>query len=127
MLTSTGHVARILRANSRRNNPHSNPECYLVTLADERAAVYLCAALIHFQRSVSMRFLAFVLAILALVIMALAEGKVNQQAVDATYRAYPILLHGIFVLLAVFFLAGDCITWIDCLTGFAWGGSAPRF
>jgi hypothetical protein len=64
--------------------------------------------------------LSFVLAILALVIMGLAEGKVNQQAVDATYRAYRILIHGIFVMLVVFFLAGDRIIWINCLTGFAW-------
>jgi hypothetical protein len=64
--------------------------------------------------------LAFVLAILAFVIMGLAQGKVNQRAVDASYRTYRILLHGIFVLLAVFFLAGDRIVWINCLTGFAW-------
>jgi hypothetical protein len=64
--------------------------------------------------------LAFVLAILALVIMALAEGKMNKQAVDATYRAYRILIHGIFVTLVVFFLAGEHIIWINCLTGFAW-------
>jgi hypothetical protein len=64
--------------------------------------------------------LAFVLAVLALSIMALAEGKVNQQAVDATYRAYRILTHGIFVMLVMFFLAGDRIIWSNCLTGFAW-------
>jgi len=64
--------------------------------------------------------LSFVLAILAFAIMVLAEGKVNQQAVDATYRAYRILIHGIFVMLVVFFLAGDRIVWINCLTGFAW-------
>ena len=33
--------------------------------------------------------LAFVLTLLALLMMALAEGKVNKQAVDASYRAYP--------------------------------------
>ncbi len=64
--------------------------------------------------------LSFVLAILAFTIMVLAEGKVNQQAVDATYHAYRILIHGIFVLLVVFFLTGDRIIWINCLTGFAW-------
>jgi hypothetical protein len=64
--------------------------------------------------------LAFVLAVLAFVIMALAEGKVSQQAVDATYRAYRILIHGIIVMLVVFFLAGDRIVWINCLTGLAW-------
>lgn len=46
--------------------------------------------------------------------------KVNRQADDATYRAYRILTHGIFVALVVFFLAGERITWINCLTGFAW-------
>ncbi len=64
--------------------------------------------------------LAFVLVILAFVIMGIAEGKVNQQVIDATYRAYRILIHGILVLLVVFFLAGERITWIYCLTGFAW-------
>ena len=64
--------------------------------------------------------LSVVLAILAFAIMVLAEGKVNQQAVDATYRAYRILIHGIFVMLVVFFLTGDRIIWINCLTGFAW-------
>jgi hypothetical protein len=29
-----------------------------------------------------------------------------------------ILSHGIFVMLVVFFLAGERITWINCLTGF---------
>ena len=64
--------------------------------------------------------LAFVLAILAFAIMGITEGKVNQQAHDATYRAYRILLHGIFVLLVAFFLAGNGIIGINCLTGFAW-------
>jgi len=45
------------------------------------------------------------------------EGKVNQQARHATYRAYRILIRGIFILLAVFFLAGDRVIWINCLTG----------
>jgi hypothetical protein len=39
---------------------------------------------------------------------------------DATYRAYRVLIHGIFVVLVVFFLAGDQITWTNCLTGFGW-------
>jgi hypothetical protein len=64
--------------------------------------------------------IAFVLAILALVIMALAHGKVDKQAEEASYRAYRILIHGIFALLVVFFLFGDRIVWSNCLTGFAW-------
>jgi hypothetical protein len=64
--------------------------------------------------------LAFVLAILAFGVMVVAQGKVDRQAVDASYRAYRILNHGIFVMLMVFFLFGDRIVWINCLTGFAW-------
>ena len=64
--------------------------------------------------------LAFVLAILAIVIMALVGGKVDRQAEDASYRAYRVLIHGILAMLVVFFLFGDRIVWINCLTGFAW-------
>ncbi len=64
--------------------------------------------------------LAFVLATLALGVMAVARGRVTKEVVDATYRAYRILNHGIFVMLVVFFLAGDRITWANCLSGLAW-------
>ncbi len=64
--------------------------------------------------------IAFVLAILVLVIMALAQGKVNKQAEGTSYRAYRVLTHGIFAMIVVFFLFGDRIIWINCLTGFAW-------
>jgi hypothetical protein len=64
--------------------------------------------------------LAFVLAAMVFAVMVAAQGKGSRQADDATYRAYRILIHGIFVMLVVFFLAGERITWINCLTGFAW-------
>jgi hypothetical protein len=64
--------------------------------------------------------LAFLLAILALVVLAFADGKVDNRAADASYRAYRILIHGILAMIVVFFLFGDRITWINCLTGFAW-------
>lgn len=64
--------------------------------------------------------LAFVLAAMVFAVMVAAHGKITSQANDATYRAYRILTHGIFVMLVVFFLAGDRITWINCLTGFGW-------
>lgn len=64
--------------------------------------------------------LAFLVIVLALVIWGLAQGKVSQRATDATYRAYRILIHGILVLCIGFFLFGDRIVWINCLTGFAW-------
>jgi len=64
--------------------------------------------------------LAFVLAARAFQLMVAAHGKISRQAEDATYRAYRILTHGIFVMLVVFFLAGERITWINCLTGLGW-------
>jgi len=64
--------------------------------------------------------LAFVLAIMALVIIAVAQGKVNRPAEEASYRLYRILTHGILALLVAFFVFGDRIAWINCLTGFAW-------
>ena len=64
--------------------------------------------------------LAFLQAILAFVIYGLAQGKVTGEVEQTTYRAYRILLHGIFVLLLVFFLFGDRIIWINGLTGVAW-------
>src|SRR5262245_4117051 len=64
--------------------------------------------------------IAFGLAILAFVIQALAGGRMNKQAEDASYRTYRILTHGILALLVVFFLFGERIIWINCLPGFAW-------
>jgi hypothetical protein len=64
--------------------------------------------------------IAFVLAILTFAIVGFAQGKVNKHAEEASYRAYRILTHGILVLIVVFFLFGDRIIWINCLTGFAW-------
>ena len=64
--------------------------------------------------------IAFILALLAIVVLALAQGQVTRQAEDASYRAYRVLLHGIFAMLVVFFLFGDRIVWVNCLTGFAW-------
>ena len=53
-------------------------------------------------------------------VMGAARGKISRQADEATYRAYRVLTHGIFVMLVVFFLAGERITWSNCLTGFGW-------
>src|SRR5262249_44446550 len=64
--------------------------------------------------------IAFVLAILAFVIQALARGTMNRQAEDASYRVYRIVTHGILAMLVVFFLFGERISWINCLPGFAW-------
>jgi len=64
--------------------------------------------------------LAFILAILAIGVSARVGRSITSEAEAATYRAYRLLPHGILVLLVVFFLAGDRISWINCLTGFAW-------
>ncbi len=64
--------------------------------------------------------LAFILALLAFIMTALAQGKINKQAEDASYQAYRMLHHGIFVMIVVFFLFGDRIIWINGLPGIAW-------
>ena len=64
--------------------------------------------------------LAFVLAIMAIVMSALVGRSIPKEAEEATYRAYRSLTHGILVMVVVFFLFGDRITWIYCLTGLAW-------
>jgi hypothetical protein len=64
--------------------------------------------------------IAFVLVVLAIVLIALTQGKVSEQAEDAGYGAYRVLTHGILGMIVVFLLFGDRITWINCLPGFAW-------
>jgi len=64
--------------------------------------------------------IAFVLGILAFVVYGLGHSKVNKQTDELSYRAYRILIHGIFAILLVFFLFGDWIVWSACLTGIAW-------
>jgi hypothetical protein len=64
--------------------------------------------------------LAFVLAVLVLVVQATARDRVNTEVKRITYRVYRVLINGILILLATFFLAGDRIIWPQCLTGFAW-------
>jgi VIT1/CCC1 family predicted Fe2+/Mn2+ transporter len=64
--------------------------------------------------------IAFVLAALALAVLGLGQGKVNKPAEEHSYRAYRLLLHGIFVMLVVFVFFGDRIVWSNCLTGLAW-------
>ena len=64
--------------------------------------------------------IAFVLAIIAIVILAIANGRVNKLAEDSSYRAYRVLTHGILAIIVIFFLLGDQITWSNCLTGLAW-------
>src|SRR5215475_2856979 len=53
----------------------------------------------------------FILVILVFILQALARKRINQQAAQATYRAYRILLHAIFLMLLIFFLAGERIKW----------------
>ncbi|HKW62557.1 MAG TPA: hypothetical protein VJN89_08440 [Candidatus Acidoferrum sp.] len=64
--------------------------------------------------------IAFFLAALVLLVMALASSKFSKPVEDATYRAYRVLIHGLWVMLVVFFLWGDRIAWKYCLVGLAW-------
>jgi len=66
--------------------------------------------------------IAFFLAALAMVIMGLAGSKFSKDVQETTYRAYRVLIHGIWVMLVVFFLWGDHIAWKYCLIGLAWRG-----
>lgn len=90
------------------------------------SAFPVVAAFVHDTRSwpkwwgVADVGLAFILAVLVLVVCAVARGRVSQQAEEMSYRAYRFLTHGIFVMMVVFFLAGDRIIWSQCLTGLAW-------
>jgi hypothetical protein len=63
---------------------------------------------------------ALCLGLLALAVLAAAKGRVTEQAREATYCAYRVLIHGIFAAMVAFVLAGDRIVWGNCLTGFAW-------
>jgi len=63
---------------------------------------------------------AFLLAAMTIAVMAAAQGRISKQADEDAYRAYRVLIHGIFVMLVVFFLAGERITWISCLVGLGW-------
>src|SRR5262249_46535009 len=63
---------------------------------------------------------AFCLALLALAVLGIAQGRVTEAAEWASYRAYRVLIHALFAVLLVFFLAGDRIVWGNCLPGFAW-------
>jgi hypothetical protein len=64
--------------------------------------------------------IAFVLAMLVFAVLGFAQGKVDRQAEEASYRAYRVLIHGIFAMLVLFFVLGDRIVWGNCVTGFAW-------
>jgi hypothetical protein len=64
--------------------------------------------------------LAFVLAVLAIAVFAVTGNRVTKDVETATYRAYRILIHGIFVLLVVFVFFGDRIVWINGLSGLGW-------
>jgi hypothetical protein len=64
--------------------------------------------------------IAFLVAMLAFAVIGLARQKVGKQAEDESYRVYRILIHGIILMLGVFFLLGDRIVWSNCLTGIAW-------
>ena len=64
--------------------------------------------------------LAFLLAVLAMAVLGVAQDKVTLGVAEASYRVYRVMLHGILGMCVAFFALGDRIIWINCLTGFAW-------
>jgi hypothetical protein len=64
--------------------------------------------------------IAFLLAISAFAIQALARGNADREAEQATYRIYRIVTHAIMALAVLVIFGGDRISWAHCATGFAW-------
>ena len=48
------------------------------------------------------------------------KRALSKETQETSYRAFRVLTHVILALVVVFFLFGDRIIWINCLTGFAW-------
>jgi hypothetical protein len=63
---------------------------------------------------------AFLLAVLAMAVLASTSGRVTRRSEELAYRGYRVLTHGLFAVLVVFVLFGDRIVWAQCLPGFAW-------
>jgi hypothetical protein len=63
---------------------------------------------------------AFLLAAMALAVLAVGSSRVTKQDEESTYGAYRVLIHGIFVLMVAFVFLGDHIAWSQCLSGLAW-------
>jgi hypothetical protein len=63
---------------------------------------------------------AFLLAALALAVLAIGQLRISKQDEDATYHGYRVLIHGIFVLMVVFVFFGNRVAWSQCLSGIAW-------
>ena len=64
--------------------------------------------------------LACVLAIMAMAVQTIGQDRITQRSRRRPIVVYRVLLHGILGLCVVFFVFGDRIVWIQCLTGFAW-------
>ena len=64
--------------------------------------------------------IAFLLCALAIFIAVRFDRRVNDQIKADSYRAYRMLINVILVMLVIFFLAGDRLTWTYFLPGIAW-------
>jgi hypothetical protein len=63
--------------------------------------------------------LAFVVALLAFAVLGVGQSRITKQVEELTYRAYRILVHGIFARLVIFVFFGSHIVWSQCLSGLA--------
>lgn len=64
--------------------------------------------------------LALVLPLILLAITIFTRGAISTRAAYASYRIYRISINLLLVLLLLFFLVGDRITWEVLLPGLAW-------
>src|SRR6516165_1166477 len=55
--------------------------------------------------------IAFVLAALSFAVLVVAKGKISPRTEHTTYRAYRVLIHGVFVMGLVFVFMGDRVIW----------------
>jgi ABC-type arginine transport system permease subunit len=63
---------------------------------------------------------AFLLAVLVLAVLGSGQSRITKPVEEETYRAYRVLIHGIFALLVIFVFFGSHIVWNHCLSGIAW-------
>lgn len=119
----TAHSAKVLPMKTN----WARPLCILTAIVFLISAVFpVAAGLSHDTASFPHWWgildvgLAFVLASLALAVLAFGQSRITIQVEQETYAAYRVLIHGIFVLLVIFVFLGDRIVWAQCLSGIAW-------
>jgi hypothetical protein len=64
--------------------------------------------------------LSLLVGMLAVAILAVTRGQINQDTELVSYRVYRVLIHGILAVCALVIYGGEWIVWPQCATGFLW-------